>query len=78
VDVGDLVTTGSGPEGFVAAAGRAIGDGRVDERRAVAARNTWDDRMRDLSLVLEGHLEGRPPASAEGSPRDVGRDQAPG
>lgn len=60
-DVGDLVATGTGPEGFVAAAERALGDGRAEERRAVAAANTWEDRLAALSLVVEGHLEGRPP-----------------
>ncbi|MDX6555036.1 MAG: UDP-galactopyranose mutase [Miltoncostaeaceae bacterium] len=68
-ELGDLVATGTGREGFVAAAERAMGDGRVDERRAVAAANTWADRLAALSVVLEGHLEGRPPrAGDDGEP----------
>jgi hypothetical protein len=69
VDVGDLVATGTGREGFVAAAERALADGRAGERRAAAAANTWEDRLAALSVVLEGHLEGRPPrAGDDGEP----------
>ena len=61
VDLADLVTTGTGPAGFVAAVERAMGDGRAEERRAVAAANSWDDRLAALSALLERHLEGIPP-----------------
>jgi UDP-galactopyranose mutase len=62
-----LVETGSGPEGLLAAIERALaGDRRAEERRAVAARNTWEHRMDALSRVVEGHLGGAPPPSDPG------------
>jgi hypothetical protein len=67
VEFGDLVEVGEGRDGLVAAVSRALdAPRREDERRAVAARNTWERRAEDMSAVIEGHLEGSPPPSSDG------------
>jgi glycosyltransferase involved in cell wall biosynthesis len=63
----DLVEVGEGAAGLAAAVARALsGPRREDERRRVAAENTWERRAERLSSVLEGHLAGAPPPSSSG------------
>ena len=57
-----LVEVGRGPAGFARAVERALASPRREpERRAVAARNTWEARLGALSAIVSGHLSGAPP-----------------
>ena len=61
----DLVIQARDASSFVASIERALKvPPRVSERRAAAARNTWQARTEAISTVIEAHLAGNPPPSS--------------
>lgn len=61
----DLVVQAGDAPSFVGSIERALGTPpRADERRAVAARHTWEARAEAVSAAIEAHLAGDPPPSS--------------